>query len=232
MKISNNKLEIQKDTNDSAYYTGTVTVSTYLGDRLIQTEKHHNAGLTNLFEFIGNCLQGNWMGAKYTRPCKLVLLRQSQDGTEVECLTAAEANEVAGRQLTGPELALRLSTPDNPRALDDKGNHFWSSKYAVCSPIMYDNAALSELSLDTDSNEVGGGVTYHFRVPFLSLVGGSVVRKLLLLPSIVTDYAKDACAYFILKNEIKIPEESGNFTVIIDWKLTFTNIKPTAPEES
>ena len=48
-----------QDKNDCAQYTGTVTVSAYLGERLIQQETHHNAGLQNLFKFIGSCLQGN-----------------------------------------------------------------------------------------------------------------------------------------------------------------------------
>ena len=57
--MQNNSLEITKTNSDCAQYTGTVTIASYLGDRLIQKETHHNAGLRLLFEFIGSCLQGN-----------------------------------------------------------------------------------------------------------------------------------------------------------------------------
>jgi hypothetical protein len=55
----NNLTEIKKTNSDCANYTGTVTVSSYLGDRLIKKETHNNKGLPVLFKFIGNCLQGD-----------------------------------------------------------------------------------------------------------------------------------------------------------------------------
>jgi hypothetical protein len=76
---------------------------------------------------------------------------------------------------------------------------------------MYDGAALTEFT-----EGEGSSTTYHFRIPFLSLVSGASIKKLLLLPSIGSDYAKDACAYFILDEAIKVPVSGGNFTVIID----------------
>jgi hypothetical protein len=57
--MNNNLTEIKKTNSDCASYTGTVTVASYLGDRLIKKETSHNEGLNNLFEFLGNCLQGN-----------------------------------------------------------------------------------------------------------------------------------------------------------------------------
>lgn len=56
---TNNLTEAKISNNDCAKYTGTVTVATYLGERLLKKETHHNAGLPNLFKFIGNCLQGS-----------------------------------------------------------------------------------------------------------------------------------------------------------------------------
>lgn len=189
--------EIKNNTSDCAQYTGTVTVSSYLGDRLIQQETHHNTGLIKLFRFIGNCLQGNFFEAKYNRPCKIVLLREGTGEDDLE-----------------------NSTPLNLNALDAKERHFWSSEYAVCGPILYDSAA--QVETDTRSNPTSA-VTYHFRIPFLKLVSGTKIKKLLLLPTITTDYVTDACAYFVLPEPIEVPRASGNFTVIIDWTLTFTN---------
>ena len=94
---------------------------------------------------------------------------------------------------------------------------------AVCSPIMHDTAVAADLVSADIAAEIENSVTYHFRVPFLSLLSGAEVQKLLLLPMSPANYAEDACAYFILDEPITIPDVSGNFTIIIDWTLTFTN---------
>lgn len=203
MKMNNNLLEITKTNSDCTQYTGTVTIASYLGDRLIQKETHHNNGLAPLFDFIGSCLQGNWYEARDKRPCKLVLLTQAAD----EYLPGETIPE---NYTKGP------STPTNDDAKDGE-NHFWSSHFAVCSPIMYDTAAISTTTGSSSST------TYHFRVPFLSLVGGTTVKKLMLLPPNASKYQTDACAYFALTDGIKVPETGANFTIIIDWKLEFTN---------
>jgi hypothetical protein len=116
------------------------------------------------------------------------------------------------------------STPKNNHVnmFDEDNDHFWSAKYAVCNPMMYDTAAT------TTSTSTSSSVNYHFRVPFLSLVGGSKIKKLLLLPSNATNYQAEACAYFVLENAIEVPVYSANFTVIIDWTLNFTNNHPTS----
>lgn len=199
-------LDITKTNSDCAQYTGTVTIASYLGDRLLQKETHHNAGLQTLFEFISSCLQGNWYEARDKRPCKLVLLKAPNEEQD-RLTTDLKANAPIGG----------WSTPNNPNAVDNDGNHYWSAKYSVCSPVMYDTAAIAENTSESSST------TYHFRVPFLSLIGGSKIKKLMLVPSVTSDYAADACAYFVLNEEIPVPEAGANFTVIIDWTLTFTN---------
>jgi hypothetical protein len=205
--MKNNQIEVRKTNGDCAHYTGTVTIASYLGDRLIQKETQHNAGLAPLFEFIGSCLQGNWYEARDKRPCKLVLLTKATD----EYLPGETIPE---NYTKGP------STPTNPDATDRpnrEGSHYWSSKYALCTPVMYDTAAISATTATSSST------TYHFRVPFLNLVGGAKIKKLLLLPPMATNYQTEACAYFILETEIPIPEQGANFTIIVDWTLEFTN---------
>lgn len=210
--MNNNPIEITKTNGDCTKYTGTVTVASYLGDRLIKKETHHNKGLEPLFDFIGSCLQGNWYEARDKRPCKLVMLKQAE---AAECL---KANPAPTDYLADPR---GWSTPDNTAVIDENENHYWSSKYAVCSPIMYDTAAISS------NTATSSATTYHFRVPFLSLVGGSKIKKLLLLPPLASNYPTDACAYFILDDPIEVPVASANFTVIIDWTLNFSNSSAT-----
>ena len=199
--MNDTSIEIFKTNSDCARYTGTVTIASYLGDRLIQKESHHNKGLNTLFEFMSNCLQGNWYEAKYKRPCKLVML------------------QTADQELSPND----ISSPSNSSAIDREGKHFWSSKYAVCNPTMYDTAATTTTDAESSS------VTYHFRVPFLSLVGGSKIKKLMLLPPQATNYQTEACAYYVLDTEIEVPVVGANFTVIVDWTLTFSNEQPKQP---
>lgn len=198
MVEKNNLIEIRPDSvnSDGASYVGTVTVTTYLGERILQKETHHNQGTLRLFKFISSCLQGNWYEAKFNRPCKLVLLQPAIG----EKLLESEKEDPA------------YSTPKSKP-------EYWSPEYAACSPMLYDNAAIAE----TNETNLSSSVTYHFRIPFLKLISGAKIKKLLLLPSIASDYAAEACAYFILDSDIKVPEEGKNFTVIIDWTLTFKN---------
>lgn len=198
--METNLFEIINKNCDYAGYTGIVTVSTCLGDRLIQTETSHNAGLTNLFKFIGNCLQGKWYEAKFNRPCKILLLK-----------------EATGEEFTGDNKSTPASKPS-----------WWGEDYKICNPVMYDTAA--NMTFEGSGENASCSVTYHFRIPFLSLEGGSNIKKLLLLPATSSDYATDACAYYVLPNAITVPEAGHNFTVIIDWTLKFTNT--TATEEA
>lgn len=181
--------------SDCAQYTGTVTIAAYAGERLLQKETHHNAGLPTLFKFIGSCLQGNWVEAKAKKPSKLVLLKTAPN----EVLTKGAPN---------------CSTPSREATN-------WGATYAVCTPISYTNAAISKTS--TINGSPASEVTYHFSIPFLSLVAGTKIKKLLLVPTDVSNYAQEACAYYILDNEISVPDTGGNFTIMVEWTLTFTN---------
>ena len=226
MKANNdsNLITLQNTNSDCANYTGTVTVATYFGNTLVDKEVHHNAGLTNLFKFIGNCLQGSWRDAQNTRPCKLVLLRA--DANEKFLIDAANKETI----ITDGEIQEDLET-ESDGDLEEKNviystpltkPEYWKSDYAVCNPIMYDTPPIASFSSITDSVPKSS-VTYHFRVPFLSLINNSDIKKLMLLPLNASDYSREACAYFVLKKPLNIPSPNSNFTVIIDWTLTFTN---------
>lgn len=198
MNKETNLIYIPEENNcNYARYKGVVTVSLFHKDKLLKTVTSHNEGLENLFMFVSKCLAGRWAEAQESRPCKLVLLEKDE----------RESFEGSTR-----------STP----LTDTEETGYWTSKYAISTPMVYDNAALNA------TTPTSGSVTYHFRIPSLALTAGKKIKKLLLLPSLYTSYSKDACAYFILEGEgledgITIPEQGGNTTVIIDWTLIFTN---------
>ena len=95
----------------------------------------------------------------------------------------------------------------------------------ISAPILYDKTVQSTVETDDNGNP-NGSTTYHFRIPSLNLYTGGEdkkIKKLLLLPAMYTSFEKDACAKFILAEEIPLPERSNNLTIIVDWTLKFTN---------
>ena len=179
---------------DYTNYTGIVTVSVYNNDRLIKTSTSHNKGMTTLFNFISSCLRGDFKSARESRPCKIVLLKEG-------------ANEV---------FSTSGANTDTSSPYSQTNAQFWTDDYSVSAPAVYDTAAIGTVSSS------GCDVTYHFRIPSLNLQAGAEVKKLLLLPVKYTSLT-EACAYYILDNKITLPEKSGNITIIIDWKLSFSN---------
>lgn len=71
-----NKL-ISNNYCDSANYTGIVTVSVYSKETLVSSVTSHNTGMSKLFTFINSCLAGDFQAAKSSRPCKILLLKES-----------------------------------------------------------------------------------------------------------------------------------------------------------
>ena len=91
----------------------------------------------------------------------------------------------------------------------------------VSNAVYYDSTAVPESGNDY------GSVTYHFRIPFLALESGTTVKKIGLYPNIISNEETDLCAYYVLPtgNEIEIPTDGNNYTIIIEWKLIINNAK-------
>jgi hypothetical protein len=60
-------------------YTGIVTLSRYVGTKKIKVAQVHNTGGTSLFNFLANCLAGEFDVAKVNIPTKIRLLYRSGD---------------------------------------------------------------------------------------------------------------------------------------------------------
>ena len=89
----------------------------------------------------------------------------------------------------------------------------------VSNAVYYDSTALPGIGDDS------GSVTYHFRIPFMALEGGAVVKRIGLYPNNISSEKDDLCAYYDFTdgNEIEIPTDGSNYTIIIEWKLTINN---------
>jgi hypothetical protein len=58
-------------------YTGIVTISQYIGSKKIKLAQTHNAGGNSLFNFLADCLVGDFSIATLNRPTKIRLLNHS-----------------------------------------------------------------------------------------------------------------------------------------------------------
>lgn len=63
-------------------YTGTVTLSQYIGSKKFKIAQVHNAGGNPLFNFLSDCLVGDFDVAKFSRPTKIRLLNYTQESDE------------------------------------------------------------------------------------------------------------------------------------------------------
>lgn len=111
----NKEINYNTSNCDFASYTGKVTVSVYDNDRLIKKTTSHNKGMSTLFNFIGNCLKGDFKSARESRPCKLVLLRKDDNNT-IDPINSSNPIE-------------------NPSV--------WTEAYTVSTPTVYDNTAMA-----------------------------------------------------------------------------------------
>ena len=102
-----------------------------------------------------------------------------------------------------------------------KGNDDGKTYTKVSNAVYYDSTALPGIGDDS------GSVTYHFRIPFLALESGAVVKRIGLYPSNISSEEDDLCAYYDFTdgNEIEIPTDGSNYTIIIEWTLTINNAK-------
>ena len=163
--------------NNGINYRGEVSISVMDGKRKLCAVTHNN-GRKGLFNFLSNCLLGNFIAAKSSYPSKIACF-----GT------------VAGTDA----MPVRLS-----------------------SFIRYDSSRW-----ETKETSTGSSIYFHFRIPYMALKPGTI-SKLRLYTNDVSgeDVEEDICAEINLEDTkyITVPDTTdGNFTVIVDWKMTLTD---------
>ena len=163
--------------NNGINYHGEVSISVMDGKRKLCAVTHNN-GRKGLFNFLSNCLLGNFIAAKSSYPSKIACF-----GTVTDTDTTL----------------VRLS-----------------------SFIRYDSSRW-----ETKETSTGSSIYFHFRIPYSALKQGTI-SKLRLYTNEVSgeDVEEDICAEINLEDTkyITVPDTTdGNFTVIVDWKMTLTD---------
>ena len=163
--------------NNGISYHGEVSISVMDGKRKLCAVTHNN-GRKGLFNFLSNCLLGNFIAAKSSYPSKIACF-----GTVTDTDTTL----------------VRLS-----------------------SFIRYDSSRW-----ETKETSTGSSIYFHFRIPYMALKPGTI-SKLRLYTNDVSgeDVEEDICAEINLEDTkyITVPDTTdGNFTIIVDWKITLTD---------
>ena len=171
--MKNTIKKIKRSKSNVLNYVGDIHVKIVEDDRVYYENNFHNHGTKKLFNFFIDALIGNYTVAKSSRPCKIILFKENDDGTFTK----------------------------------------------VSNAVYYDSTAIP------GGDDASSSVTYHFRIPFLALESGNTVKKIGLYPNIISNEETDLCAYYILPagNEIEIPTDGNNYTIIVEWKLTINN---------
>ena len=163
--------------NNGINYHGEVSISVMDGKRKLCAVTHNN-GRKGLFNFLSNCLLGNFIAAKSSYPSKIACF-----GT------------VAGTDA----MPVRLS-----------------------SFIRYDSSRW-----ETKETSTGSSIYFHFRIPYSALKHGTISKlRLYTNEASGEGVEEDICAEINLEDTkyITVPDTTdGNFTVIVDWKMTLTD---------
>jgi hypothetical protein len=59
-------------------YTGVVTLSQYIGSKKVKILQTHNSGSSPLFDFLADCLVGDYTTARFRRPNKVMLIQRTK----------------------------------------------------------------------------------------------------------------------------------------------------------
>ena len=217
MKIKNN-IAVAKV--EGLNYSGQIVVKVLSGNKVISKHTYHNSGRETLFKFLSLALSGNYIERQ--RPCQIKLflytpaLQVGDAPTNFDWETAFETDLTTPKGIT-PFITYDTTPVVSRKQLDD---------YATYR------------------------TTYHFRIPFTLISNAAdnttlgsnnaspktVIHMAGLYP-INTVFDKEASAYYLFTNDdgtewqpIEIADNAGNFSMVIDWVLTFQNAALTKEE--
>ena len=209
--MARKKKEKQQQTNTGFIYHGQVTVSIKKNNKIISSHTYNNNGGKELWFFLCTCLAGQYTEAANNYPLKIRLYHNSKSNPVV----------------------------NPPDILND------------CTPMTALISANTKRDVLWDDNNKTYKTTLHFAIPASAFVQKSAIEAENYVNQIVlynknrgnndtisststtTDF--EYTAYYLitkiesgtlvwdLANSINLNNLFGNFTILIDWQMSFTN---------
>lgn len=208
-QIIKNKKEnpdvVKKQDTISVGYSGKVIVTIVDDRKVVSRNVGHNAGGQPLFQFLAQCLCGNYENAEQSQPLKIRLFYN-----KAETKTAATVN-----------IKNWVGSASNT-SIEEASNFIF-----VNAP-----SATEEIE-DENGNKNGYKSILHFRVPF-SFVTYSEINQICLYAQNEID-PKKYSAYYLFTDStdeetlapIKVNNQQASYNLIIEWELSIANVKTT-----
>ena len=199
---------VKKQDTISVGYSGKVIVTVVDDRKVVSRKVGHNAGGQPLFQFIAQCLCGNYENTKPLQPLKIKLFYNK---TETE--TVAEA------------------TKNIQNWVKSEGD--FTNITSASNFIFVNVAGATEEIKDEEGNKNGYKAILHFRVPF-SFVTNKKVNQICLYAQNESD-PKNYSAYYLFTNSndatelapIEVNNQQTSYNLIIEWELSIANVEVT-----
>ena len=208
-KEENTELVKKQDTI-SVGYSGKVKVTVVDDRKVVSRKVGHNAGGQPLFQFLAQCLCGNYKNTEPLQPLKIKLFYNK---AETKTAATTNINNWVGS--------------DSNTSIEEASNFIF-----VNAP-----SATEEIKItDKQGNLVaknGYKAILHFRVPF-SFVTRDEINQICLYAQDESD-PKRYSAYYLFTDStdaeklapIKVNNQQASYNLIIEWELSISNVKVT-----
>lgn len=197
---------VKKQDTISVGYSGKVKVTVVDDRKVVSRKVGHNAGGQPLFQFLAQCLCGNYENTKALQPLKIKLFYN--DAKNVAVATGnieawASSGSSSSEKVTSASNFIFVNAPSVPEEIEDE-----------------------------EGNKNGYKAILHFRVPF-SFVTHNKINQICLYAQNENDDKKYS-AYYLFKDSkdeklapIEVNNQQASYSLIIEWELSIANVEST-----
>lgn len=197
---------VKKQDTISVGYSGKVKVTVVDDRKVVSRKVGHNAGGQPLFQFLAQCLCGNYENAKTSQPLKIKLFYNNATN-ENDAITNIQ------------------------NWVKSEGDS--TSVVSASNFIFVNGPGATEKIEDEEGNKNGYKAILHFRVPF-AFVTQNKVNQICLYAQTENDDKKYS-AYYLFKDSkdekklapIEVNNQQASYSLIIEWELSIANVKTT-----
>lgn len=197
---------VKKQDTISVGYSGKVKVTVVDDRKVVSRKVGHNAGGQPLFQFLAQCLCGNYENAKTSQPLKIKLFYNNATN-ENDAITNIQ------------------------NWVKSEGDS--TSVVSASNFIFVNGPSATEKIEDEEGNKNGYKAILHFRVPF-AFVTQNKVNQICLYAQTENDDKKYS-AYYLFKDSkdekklapIEVNNQQASYSLIIEWELSIANVKTT-----